>query len=109
MTSARSLSSPTKEFRSVASPLKGFPPPQGTVARMIFSESESLALMPLIDARALLGEGRVRLRMLLPPYAAVGLGVLRVLRARERDGAMEIVAGYDGYARLADVMREQRA
>ncbi len=75
---------------------------------MTHPESESLALMPFTDARELLGGARVRLHMLLPPYAAVGLGVLRVLRARERDGAMEIVAGYDGYARLADVLREQR-
>ena len=76
---------------------------------MTHPERESLALMPWIDARKLLTEGRVRLRLLLPPYAAVGIGVLRVLRARERAGAMEIVAGYDGYARLPDVMREQRA
>ncbi len=76
---------------------------------MTHPERESLALMPLTDARELLGQGRVRLRLLLPPYAAVGIGVLRVLRARECDGAMEIVAGYEGYARLADVMREQRA
>ena len=76
---------------------------------MTHPERESLALMPLTDARELLAGGRVRLRLLLPPYAAVGIGVLRVLRMRERDGAMEIVAGYDGYARLADIMRERRA
>lgn len=69
---------------------------------MISLESESLALMPLVDARARLGAADVRLRLLRPAFPALGLGTLRVLRARERDGVTEIVAGYDGYARLGE-------
>ncbi len=68
-------------------------------------ESESLALMSELDARVRLGAGPFRFRLLRPSYPAVGLGTLRLLRVRERDGATEIVAGYDGYARLADSPR----
>jgi hypothetical protein len=46
----------------------------------------------------------MRFRVLSPPYAAVGVGVLRALRVRalvgEHDGAWELVAGYDGYERI---------
>jgi hypothetical protein len=41
----------------------------------------------------------VRLTLLVPPYPALGIGSLRVLRVREGD-AIEIVAGYDRYERL---------
>jgi len=47
-----------------------------------------------------LRERRTRLSILRPPYAALGLGVLRVLRVREGACETEIVAGYDGYERL---------
>ena len=63
-------------------------------------ESESLALMPLVDARARLPSGPLRFRLLRPPYAVIGLGTLRTLRVRDCDGVTEIVAGYDGYARI---------
>ncbi len=70
---------------------------------MTLPESESLALMPFVDARALVPELRLRFRLLRPSFAAIGLGTLRVLRVCERDGVTEIVAGYDGYARVADL------
>lgn len=61
-----------------------------------------LGLLPEVEARALLADRRTSLRILRPPYAALGLGTLRILRVRERDGGVtEIVAGYDGYERLA--------
>ncbi len=66
-------------------------------------ESESLALMPLVDARARLETESLRFRLLRPPFPAIGLGKLRVLRVRESDGATEIVAGYDGYARIGEL------
>jgi hypothetical protein len=60
----------------------------------------SFALLREVEARGLLRERRTRLSILRPPYAALGLGVLRVLRVREGACETEIVAGYDGYERL---------
>jgi hypothetical protein len=57
-------------------------------------------MLPEVDARALLGNRNLALRILRPPYPAVGVGTLRVLRVIEREGRTEIVAGYDGYERL---------
>ena len=61
-------------------------------------------MMPWREALAALAQGTVRLRMLVPPYPAVGLGVLRALRVRAGtgadDGGFELTAGYDGYERI---------
>ena len=61
-------------------------------------------MLPWTQALAAMRERSVRLRVLTPPYAAVGLGVLRALRVRvlagADDGAFELVAGYEGYERL---------
>ena len=40
--------------------------------------------------------------VLRPVYPAAGRGALRVLRLREREGTVELVAGYESYERLAD-------
>ena len=61
---------------------------------------EHLVLMPEIDARRALADTRLTLRMLRPPYPAIGRGRLRVLRVREHDDAIELLAGYEGYERL---------
>ncbi|GAC1307231.1 MAG: hypothetical protein NVS2B3_05400 [Vulcanimicrobiaceae bacterium] len=65
----------------------------------------ALWLLPEVDVRALLVRPRLALRILRPPYPALGLGVLRVLRVRARGDVTEIVAGYEGYERLADRIR----
>ena len=57
-------------------------------------------LLPEVEARALLGGRRLSLLVLRPPYPAIGLGTLRVLRVSERGERTEVVAGYDGYQRL---------
>jgi hypothetical protein len=66
--------------------------------------SEDLVFLPWVDALRALGDRPLRFRVLSPPYAAVGVGVLRALRVRalvgEHDGAWELVAGYDGYERV---------
>ncbi len=62
--------------------------------------ASSLALLPECEARALLGGRPLRLHVLRPPYPALGVGVLRVLRVAERDTWREIVAGYERYERL---------
>jgi len=66
--------------------------------------SEDLVLLPWVAARRALGDRTLRFRVLTPPYAAVGVGVLRALRVvaltGEHDGAWELVAGYDGYDKI---------
>jgi hypothetical protein len=60
------------------------------------------ALLPWIDARAMLGDRPLRMRVLTPPYPAIGTGTLRCLRLRAPSdaGAWELVVGYDGYERI---------
>ncbi len=59
-----------------------------------------LTLLPEVEARTALAGRDLSLRILRPPYAALGTGALRVLRVRERGERTEIVAGYDGYERI---------
>jgi hypothetical protein len=63
---------------------------------------DSLTLLPEVQARRLLGEVALRMNVLRPPYPALGVGTLRVLRVREfADAALEITVGYDNYEPLA--------
>ena len=66
---------------------------------------EDLTMLPWSSARAALADRPVRLRVLVPPYPAVGVGTLRCLRvvplSGAHDGAWELTAGYDGYEKLA--------
>jgi hypothetical protein len=44
----------------------------------------------------------VSFAVLLPPYPALGVGTLRVLRARRQgEAGVELIVGYDNYERLA--------
>ncbi len=64
---------------------------------------EALTMLPEVQARRLLaGTGAtVKFSLLRPPFAALGVGKLRVLRVRESgDAVLEMVAGYDTYERL---------
>lgn len=65
---------------------------------------DDVTLLPWREALHALGDRPIRFRVLSPPYAALGVGVLRALRVRalvgEHDGAWELVAGYDGYERI---------
>jgi hypothetical protein len=63
-------------------------------------EDTSLVLLPEVQARALLHDRALSFRLLLPPYPAYGVGVLRVLRVAEREGRTEIIAGYESYERV---------
>ena len=64
------------------------------------SPDSVLTLLPEVEARAALAGRDLALRILRPPYAALGTGSLRVLRVRDCGDRTEIVAGYDGYERL---------
>jgi hypothetical protein len=62
-----------------------------------------LVLMPEVDARAALRGRVIRLSVLAPVGAWLGVGRLRVLRARERDAGgplVELVCGYESYERV---------
>ncbi len=61
---------------------------------------DELPMMALVDARAMLRGHVMRLRMLVPPYPALGRGTLRALRFSESGEWIEIVAGYEAYERL---------
>jgi hypothetical protein len=65
---------------------------------------EDLVMLPWTSARAALADRPLRLRVLTPPYPALGLGELRLLRVlaldRAHDGAFELTCGYDGYERV---------
>lgn len=61
-------------------------------------------MLPWTEAREALAGQPLRLRMLTPPYAAIGVGELRLLRVLAlqgaHDGALELTCGYDGYDKL---------
>ena len=65
---------------------------------------DDLVMLPWTDARAALAGRKLRLRMLVPPYAALGVGALRCLRViplpAADDGGWELTVGYDGYERF---------
>ncbi len=61
---------------------------------------DDLTLQPESVVRRVLGDLPVTLRVIRPPYPALGVGALRVLRMRDVDGALAIDAGYDNYERL---------
>jgi hypothetical protein len=68
----------------------------------------ALVMLPEVEARALLAPRALGFRLLRPPYPAIGIGTLRVLRIAERDGRTELVAGYDGYRRIDVRARAER-
>ena len=63
-------------------------------------EPAGLVLLPEVEVRRALGARRLSFRVLAPPFRAAGIGRLRALRIAERDGACEVVAGYERYERL---------
>jgi hypothetical protein len=63
-------------------------------------DAADLVLLPWIEARRRLGSRAQQMRVLTPPYPAVGGGELRVLRVRETGGApLEVICGYERYRR----------
>jgi len=59
-----------------------------------------LALLPEAEARLVLAGRDLIFRLLTPPFVALGVGTLRVLRVVERGARTEIIAGYERYERL---------
>jgi hypothetical protein len=64
--------------------------------------SADVTFAPFHEARAAFGDARIALRMLVPPWPALGVGQLRVLRVRDlAEAGIEVTAGYDTYERVA--------
>jgi hypothetical protein len=61
---------------------------------------EDLVFVPEVEARAALRGRTVILRLLLPPYPALGTGRLRVVRVRGDSRGHEVLCSYEGYERL---------
>jgi hypothetical protein len=62
----------------------------------------ALTLLPEVEVRRALAGRSLVLRILTPPYPALGVGALRVLRIAEDGNEAEIVAGYERYERLPE-------
>jgi hypothetical protein len=63
------------------------------------AEPDSLTLLPEVDVRRALAGRILTFTLLAPPYPAIGVGALRVLRIVEREGAADVIAGYERYER----------
>jgi hypothetical protein len=62
---------------------------------------EALTLLPEVEARRRLDGAALTIAVLRPPYPALGVGALRVLRVREHAvNGLDLVVGYDNYERL---------
>lgn len=64
------------------------------------TEPAALTLMPEVAARLALPGHALTFLLLAPPYPALGVGALRVLRISEGSDGTELVAGYDRYERF---------
>ena len=63
-------------------------------------ETADLVLLPWVEARRRLGTRAHALRVLTPPYPAIGGGALRVLRVRDDGiGPLDVLCGYERYRR----------
>ncbi len=62
-------------------------------------EAADVTLMTEVQARAALAGRRLRVSVLAPVGDWLGYGSLRVLRASEQAGTMELVCGYESYRR----------
>ena len=63
------------------------------------AEPVDVTLMKEVRARAALAGRPLRVSVLAPVGDWLGCGSLRVLRAAERAGTMELVCGYESYER----------
>jgi len=62
----------------------------------------ALTLLREVDVRRALASRDLTFRVLTPPYPALGVGALRVLRLAECGESTEIVAGYERYLRAPE-------
>lgn len=65
------------------------------------ADPADVTLMTEVQARAALAGRRLRVCVLAPVGEWLGCGRLRVLRAAENEGTMELVCGYESYQHRA--------
>ncbi|HXW52436.1 MAG TPA: hypothetical protein VEJ41_10630 [Candidatus Acidoferrales bacterium] len=61
---------------------------------------EELLLLPYLRALELLGGRDVHLNVVTPPYPALGIGNLHVVRVRHEGESIVLETSYDDYERL---------
>lgn len=61
---------------------------------------EDLINIRWADARGLLGDREVFVRLLAPPHACAGTGELRVVRATALENGVEVVLTYADFVRV---------
>ncbi|MBC5810710.1 MAG: hypothetical protein GIW95_07665 [Candidatus Eremiobacteraeota bacterium] len=66
------------------------------------TDAPVLTLLPEVEARRALSGSALSFAVLAPPFPAIGIGTLRVLRVSTLGATTEIVAGYDRYERLPE-------
>ena len=67
---------------------------------MLAPAHDELVNLPYATALERLRGRDVHLHVLTPPYPGIGVGTLHVVRAEEKDGAIELVVTYDDYERI---------
>jgi hypothetical protein len=65
----------------------------------VLDDPAQYVLAPECDVRAALAGRPLTFSVLRPPFTALGVGTLRVLRIREAEGVTELIAGYERYER----------
>jgi len=65
------------------------------------AEPDALTLLTDVEVRRALAERALRFTLLAPPFPALGVGALRVLRIVESPGKADLVAGYERYEHVA--------
>ncbi|MGP6156174.1 MAG: hypothetical protein ACLPYS_01325 [Vulcanimicrobiaceae bacterium] len=71
------------------------------------AEPNALTLLAENEARRALAGRTLVMRLLAPPFPALGVGMLRTLRVAERGDCTELVAGYERYERLETPPRRE--
>jgi hypothetical protein len=61
---------------------------------------EELLMLPYTQALERIGDGDVHLKVITPPYPALGVGNLHTVRVSHDDGKTVLEATYDDYERL---------
>ncbi len=62
--------------------------------------NEELLLLPYVRALEIIGDGDVHLSVITPPYPALGVGTLRVVRVKRDGQTIRLETSYDDYERL---------
>ena len=62
--------------------------------------NEELLLLPYVRALEIIGDADVHLSVITPPYPALGVGTLHVVRVKRDGDTIHLETSYDDYERL---------